>query len=450
MTLGCQVVRLVPSAILGAQPAGPLRGVAPTPRALSFHTEVIAESDHAGMNDDEWRPGAAQSPAARTISRRHWMGTALAVPVAASLGARSAGAQGVAGGPLHVGFVIDSAGPVVDASRDLFTGAKVHFDDLGARGQLRGLRISQRLADGTPARTRDAVLALSRQDRVDVIVGPVGDAALLTLLEDPAFEAEGVPLVGPWSGVAGNHSLVGRQVFFTRPDYQREMSYLREYLATLGMSEFGLVWAPALPAAVVQSVRAGAVQRAPGPPSATVTTQVDLSADAADWAPLLGRLAQRRPPAIVVVGDSVAYTQVFLLLKRLTPGALVVGLSMVNPRTVQELVPPAQMAGAVLTQVTPSPIRLNLPVVRELDRAMKRFFDEPASHQTLSGYIAAQLILAAQRRSDGPGRERMRKALADTRSVDLGGFALRYGGESPRGSGFVDVLLMRANGQLMQ
>ncbi|MFY7857733.1 MAG: ABC transporter substrate-binding protein [Rubrivivax sp.] len=383
------------------------------------------------------------------MSRRQWLGSTLAAPLAAGLAPNGAWAQSAALGPVHVGFVIDSSGPFVDASRDLFTGSKVHFDDLGSRGQLRGVRISQRQTDGTPDRTREAVLALARQDRVDVVIGPVGDAALLSLLDDPSFQAEGVPLVGPLSGVASEHPLVGRQVFFTRPDYRRETAYLREYLATLGMTEFGVVWAPSLPAAVVQSVRTGATQRLQGSAAATASTQVDLPPDSAGWEPLLAGLVQRRPRAIVVVGDSVVYTQVFPLLRRLSPGTLVVGLSTVNPRTVQELVPSAQMAGAVLVQVTPHPGRLNLPLARELDRAMKRFFDEPASHQTMSGYIAAQLILTAQRRSEGPGRERMRKALADTRSVDLGGFALRYGDESPRGSGFVDLLLMRANGQLM-
>jgi hypothetical protein len=51
---------------------------------------------------------------------------------------------------------------------------------------------------------------------------------------------------------------------------------------------------------------------------------------------------------------------------------------------------------------------------------------------------------------EGPARDGLGKALADTRSVDLGGFALRDGDDSPRGSGFLDLLLMRANGQLMQ
>lgn len=387
--------------------------------------------------------------AARSKGRGFWK---WGVWAALLSGAPMVAAQGpsAAGRPtLHVGYVIDSSGPSVDASRDFFTGSKVLFDDLTSRGLLRQVRISQRTTDGSPARTRAAVLELARTDRVDVVLGPVGDAALLALLADPEFARDGVPLVGPVSGLGSGHPLVGQQVFFTRPDYGQEVAHLARHLATMGITDVGLLVAPGTPAEALALARAALNAARPGAAPRRLAETV-LPADSAQWPMTVANLAQAKPRALVLIGDSVAYAQAYQELRRLLPATFVVGLSTVNPRTMLELLPAAQLAGAILTQVVHNPARPMLPLTRDFDRAMKRFFDEPASHQSMEGYVAAHLVLAAHRRVDGPGRERLRAALAAVDGVDLGGFALSYPSRGARGSGFVDLMMVRANGQFMQ
>jgi branched-chain amino acid transport system substrate-binding protein len=359
--------------------------------------------------------------------------------------AQSPGARPV----LHVGYVIDSTGPFVDASRDFFTGSKVLFDDLTSRGQLRQVRISQRTTDGSPARTRAAVLELARIDRVDVVLGPVGDAALLALMADPEFVREGVPLVGPVSGVGTGHPLVGQLVFFTRPDYGQEVAFLMRHLTTMGIPDVTLLVAPSTPPEVAALARSALTQTISGAATRRLS-ETTLPVDSAQWPTTLARLAQAKPRALLLIGDSVAYAQTYQELRRLLPATFVVGLSTVNPRTMLELMPAAQLAGAILTQVVHNPARTTLPVTRDFDRAMKRFFDEPASHQSMEGYVAAHMLLAAHRRIDAAGRERLRAALSAVDQVELGGFGLSYPTRQARGSAFVDLMMVRANGQFMQ
>jgi hypothetical protein len=68
----------------------------------------------------------------------------------------------------------------------------------------------------------------------------------------------------------------------------------------------------------------------------------------------------------------------------------------------------------------------------------------------MEGYVAAHMLLAAHRRIDAAGRERLRAALSAVDQVELGGFGLSYPTRQARGSAFVDLMMVRANGQFMQ
>lgn len=354
---------------------------------------------------------------------------------------------------LRVGYVLDRSGPLVNDSRDFFAGSKVLLDEFNAKAGDKAVRQLIRESDGTPERTLQAALELARDDKVDVIVGLAGDTALSALVDSPAFAREGVPLLAPLSGLRLPAATAGSRVFFSRADYGQEIQYVVRYLRGLGLSRVVLVTQASSPTALQQTVRSAfalATAKSANQAALTVDEMALPVAGAARQAELQ-RMAQTQAQALIVLGDALDYAAVFQAYRRLSPGATVIGLSTVNPRTVLELAPSAKMSGAVLTQVMLNPAKTAIPLSREFDRVFKKYFDEPPTHQSLAGFVAAHQLLAALGRIGGPvNRVTLTAALQANTRLDVYGFELNYATVPQRGSEFVDLLMIRADGKLLQ
>jgi branched-chain amino acid transport system substrate-binding protein len=348
------------------------------------------------------------------------------------------------GDTLTIGYVLDSKGMWVNASKDFFTGAKTQVEEANARsGAVRRVRLVQRETDGTPQRAVQAALELVRNDKVDIIIGVAGDAALAAIATDAQLQRLGVPIVGPMSGL----SLTGNPlVLFTRPDYQHETRRILQYIKGLGIHEVALVYGQSAFAGTTEAIKRGlsssTAMRIQEYKLGTLPTERDA---------VLRAIASRKPPVVVVIGDSLEYAELFQAYRKLAPGALVMGMSGVNPRTILEVVPAQQMGGAVLSQVMIEPTRLTQPLTLEFDKAFKKYFDEQPSHQTLEGYVAAHVVLEAAKRSSRPiTRASLQSALQSLKQVDMAGFNLDYEQDPQRGSQFVNMVMMRSDGGLMQ
>jgi branched-chain amino acid transport system substrate-binding protein len=349
------------------------------------------------------------------------------------------------GAALTIGFVVDRNGPWVNASKDFFAGAKTQIEELNSRGGINGrpVRIVQRDTDGSAQRALEAALELARNDHVDVILGLAGDAALAAIASSAELQKEGVALVGPMSGLTAG---ANTQVLFTRPDYARETQRILQHLKGFGLAEVAMMYGPSAYAPAAAAIRQGLSVS-----SDMRITEYGLSLQAAQRDKELRAVAVRKPQAVVVIGDSLEFAELYQAYRRLAPGALIIGLSSVNPRTILEVVPPQQMGGAMVSQVMIDPIRQNQALTRELDKAFKKYFDEQPSHQTLEGYVAARVVLEAAKRAGKPlTRANLLAALQNQTRIDVAGFELDYAKSPQRGSQFVDLVMMRADGSLMQ
>jgi hypothetical protein len=81
---------------------------------------------------------------------------------------------------------------------------------------------------------------------------------------------------------------------------------------------------------------------------------------------------------------------------------------------------------------------------------MAKFRDEPASHVTLEGFLAAKAFVTASSKSNPINRANILSAVASDRRMDLGDIFLNFTQTSDRGSTFVDLLLLRRDGRLVQ
>ena len=132
-------------------------------------------------------------------------------------------------------------------------------------------------------------------------------------------------------------------------------------------------------------------------------------------------------------------------------GVLLGGLSLVNHTALMEIAGPQTAKGIVLTQVVPSPLREGVPVVREHVKAMKKFRDEPPSHLTLEGFIAAKALVEALRAglSSRPVRREDIFAIL-SRSQQSIAATLDTGMTHTKNGKPVDVTMVRGDGTLIR
>jgi branched-chain amino acid transport system substrate-binding protein len=99
--------------------------------------------------------------------------------------------------------------------------------------------------------------------------------------------------------------------------------------------------------------------------------------------------------------------------------------------------------------VVPNPLMPQTVVQSEHLRLFERFREEPPSHVTLEGFIAAKGLVAAMRRAPSITRASVLAALRGSQRYDVGGVVLNFTPNDDRGSKFVDIAFLRGTGKMI-
>ena len=346
-----------------------------------------------------------------------------------------------------IGQVADQSGESADVSRDYVAGARTYFDAVNARGGVRGRRIVLLVRDdgGDPARSSALSRELVDRDRVLALFGQVGDTPVAAVAKSEAFRRGGVALFAPLAGIDAGAS--GDQLFFVRPTYETEAARIVEWFRGLGMTRVALVrgksdYGTSLRRAVGERLRESGVE---------IVTDATLDGDGRDALNVAQHVAAAGPQFVLALADTITVGHFIRAFRPLASGTFVVGLSNISHQTLLEFAGARLATGTLLTQVVPNPSRANSGVVREHLALMKQFRDEPPSHLTLEGFIAAKALVAVMRSIDGDiNRTSVLAALRARRALDLDGFTLSFAENSNRGSRFADLTLLRKDGTLLQ
>jgi ABC-type branched-subunit amino acid transport system substrate-binding protein len=348
------------------------------------------------------------------------------------------------GRDLVVGQVVDYAGKHAEESRDYVAGARTYFDWINQKGGVNGMRIRHQVVDGgsgaveVRARTRQ----LLDEQRADVLFGYVGDEAVEALA---GGTAAGVALVGPLAGREAPPQAAAR-IFFTRPSYDTEVRQVIAHFKALQVTRFAMVKSAGEQGRIVGELaeRALSAQRLRSAGSHVLSGQSAVEADAQ-------AVLQLHAQAVIVIADTVQAAEFIKRYRPLDPGAMLVALSTVNHRTLFELLGPSVAHGVMITQVVPNPMLADSPLLKEHLDAMRTFRDEPPSHLTLEGFIAAKALVEGVRRAGAaPTREKILAAFQRAGPVDLNGVVVDFDPRSRSSARGVELAMIRRNGGLLQ
>lgn len=348
---------------------------------------------------------------------------------------------------IRVGVVLDQNGVNADTGRDYIAGARTWFDHINASGGLNGRRIQVIVKDdeGVAANAVKLTHELIDGDKVEALFGFVGDDSLSAVSSDARFSASKMVLFAPLSGAEiGTYT---DSIIFLRPTYKEEVRHAIRHFAQLSISRFAVAYMDNnFGRSIDNEVRTQLVADRKTP-IAGIAIPLALTGLPA----LARKVLDQKPQVIVIAADSIATAEFVKQVRTLDTNAQIVALSTVNHRTLMELAKKDFATGTMITQVVPNPLSRVTKLQNEHLTLMAKFRDEPPSHLTLEGFLAAKaFVKLLERAGRDPNRASIAAAVTGSPRYDLDGMSVSFGGKSGRGSQFVDIAYLRKSGTMLQ
>ena len=348
---------------------------------------------------------------------------------------------------IRVGIILDQNGINADTGRDYVAGAKTWFDHINATGGVNGRRIQVIVKDneGTPLNAVKLTRELIDQDKVDALFGYVGDDSLIAVAEDARFRAAKMVLFAPLSGAEIGMS--SDLIVFVRPTYKDEVRHAIRHFGQLSVSRFTVVYLDNNFGRGISTEIRTQLNADGKKPVAELAIPLSLAG--------LGNVARKalaqKPQVIVIVADTIASAEFVKQVRGLDNSAQIVALSTVNHRTLMELAKADLATGTMITQVVPNPLARFTKLQNDHLTLMAKYRDEPPSHLTLEGFLAAKAFVKLLERT---GRDlnhtTIAAAVTGSPRYDIDGMTVSFGGKNDRGSRFVDIAYLRKTGTMLQ
>ena len=333
--------------------------------------------------------------------------------------------------------IVDTSALQQDVSKDFLIGARAAWQSINRQGGLQGQPVRHVVmeVDGTEASARKAFLAAQSSSACLAISGTTGDVTsqLVTQwLQDQAIQ---LAHVAPW--LQNSERQVGNKTFAICADRQTQISHAAAYWAGFGVKEFGVIYSSAFE----QSAHRQEIERIGKELKIKMVhmpVQEDLQVQGQN-------LVASSPSVQIFIGGTPELIALVQGLERQKRIFVIMGLSDINLQAIRQL-DIAKKTTIIVAQSVPL-VTSSMPIVQAYRAAMTRFFDEPPTPLSLSGFISARYTYEVLSRVSRPlNRQAAFSAFAQRESIDLGGYKINYRGTG-RGSQYVTLSMLGQQGK---
>ena len=333
------------------------------------------------------------------------------------------------------------SGPAMQLGTQFHAGAKLHFDQLNAKGGVGGRAIEIRqLDDGyEPDRCRANTERLIK-DEVFALFGYIGTPTSLAAL--PLATSARVPFIAPFTGAMGLREPFKREAFHLRASYDDETALIVKQLIELSQNRIGVFYQnDAYGKAGLSGVTKARAAR-----QLTPVAEGTVERNSEDVAAAVAKLAKSGAQAIVQIGAYKACAAFIRQAKQAGYGGKFYNVSFVGTQALADELG-KDGAGVVVSQVMPSPYNPARPIAREFVAAAKSGKVQ-ANFSSMEGYLAAKLFSEGLRRAGGkPTREALVTALESIQE-DFGGYRVTFGPQDHVASNFVELSMLTGDGKV--
>ncbi|WP_395055704.1 ABC transporter substrate-binding protein [Polaromonas sp.] len=340
---------------------------------------------------------------------------------------------------LVVAQLVDYSLVQQDVSKDFLIGSRAAWQDINARGGIRGRRV-EHLAletDGTPASVQKALATVRDIPNCVVLSGSVGDQMAGQVVAQLQKDNLGLAHAAPW---LQNSSLdIDEQTFPIFAARQEQIAYALKTLSVMGLQELGAVYATPQDHTAyhreVERIASG------------MKLRLESFRGADNLRAIGQQLTPRTPAVLLFVGGTPELAEFTQGLEKQARQRYIVALADVNLQTMLQM-GAARNTPVIATQPVPL-VNASLPVVRAYRETLARLFDEPPTSLSLAGYIAARYTMDVLAEVDGtPTRQSVLAAFQRRSKVDVGGFLVRFNPQR-RSNTYVTQSMMTADGRLI-
>jgi ABC-type branched-subunit amino acid transport system substrate-binding protein len=338
-----------------------------------------------------------------------------------------------------VAQIVDTSPGQIDVSKDFLTGARAAWQDINAKGGLRGKPVRHLVleVDGNAPSLRTALDTLKNESQCLALFGTAGDRAAAALASSLAREMPELAHVAPWlQNPATDAGGTTFPIFASRDD---QISHAVRSLSVMGVTELGAVYSTA--------AEKNAYQLSLEKVATALKMRLKSYSAATDLQQLGKTLAPDSPRILIFLGGTPELVQFTQGLDKQTTQRYVVAMADVNLQTVLQLASTRQ-APVIATQVVPL-VNSSIPIVRAYREILGRLYDEPPTPHSLAGFIAARYTFETLLGIDGPlNRTTALQAFQRRSAVDLGGFRINLDAKTYSGT-YVTQSMISADGRLL-
>lgn len=352
------------------------------------------------------------------------------------------------GGTIVIGQSGVYSGPLGAYAQDNIAVINTYFDTINASGGIHGRKLKLvALDDGfDPKRTVENAKTLIEKEKAFALFNVIGTANNAAIY--PLVHEHGIPLVGPYTGATALRDPAKfRYLFFTRASYGDETEKMIEQLVSTGVKDIAIVYQDdPFGKAGLQAASEALTRRKLKPVAVGAFSIARLEETVAAAETVL----KGNPTAVIIASSGKGTTSFIKEVIKRNQRPSFYCLSVTNPRQLwADLGKDAH--GIVVAQVSPSPWRATLPLIREYQQILAKLNSKDFSYGSLEGFIVAKVAVEALRRA---GKDLTRKkylaALEGMQNYDMGGFNIGYGPGNHAGSTFVDLSIIGKDGQFLR
>ena len=335
-------------------------------------------------------------------------------------------------------------GPAAQLGIQFHKGAKLHFDQLNARGGVGNRMIEIRtLDDGyEPDRCAENTRKLLAED-VFALFGYIGTPTGLAAM--PLAIKEKTPFFAPFTGAMALRDPFSRYVYHVRASYNDETALIVKQMSTLGLKKFGVFFQnDSYGKAGLSGVTLALAGIGLKP-----VAQASFERNTVEVGEAVKKLVAAMPESIVQVGAYKACAAFIRQARKAGYGGTFYNVSFVGTQALSDELG-KEAAGVVVCQVMPSPYTAAKPITREFAEAIKTGGkDVQANFSSMEGYVAARIFVEGLKRAGSKfTRESLITGLDAIGNQNLGGFQVNLSPTNHVASSFVEMSMLIGDGRV--
>lgn len=347
------------------------------------------------------------------------------------------------GAEIVIGQSAPLSGANADLGKDIRNGALAYLQKINAAGGVGGQKIKLvTLDDKNDAKVSgENTKKLVDEEKVVALFGYA--SSTLSIPAMPTVKEKKVPFFAPFTG-ADTIRKQNEFVYTVRATYADEIEKLIGFWGGLGFARITVLhYDDAVGKQNFETVTKTLEKFGKKPVSVSIARNVELG-DA-----VVQAVIQSDPQLIVV---TTLYAPIAQLVKRLKVANRqysVTSLSFAGASQIAKALG-ADAAGISVALTVPTPRETQIPIIKEfLDAWTSAGQTTSPSVTAVEGYVAAKVLVEGMKKAGRDiTRESLQRALSALTRVDVGGLVIEFKPGFRHGGKYVDIAVIRANGEL--